>query len=142
MSNEISYVTPLRGARVLRRSLVSLVQDVRWGFRSLRARPSFTLVAVAMLGLGIGINGAVFTVVNAALFKGFRHVQRNDRIVQVGTTRDYIYYPDFVEWRAQARSFDDVALVRGRFHTLNTRSDDPDTAFTTEITTNTFGLLD
>jgi putative ABC transport system permease protein len=128
-------------ATMSKRMFGSLVQDVRWGVRSLRTRPSFTFVAVAMLGLGIGINGAVFTVVNAALFKGYRHVQRNDRLVQVGTTRDYIYYPDFVEWRAQARSFDDVALVRGSFHTLNTGRDDPDTAFTTEITTNTFGLL-
>jgi predicted permease len=140
MSKEISDVTS-RGIWVLCRTLVSLVQDVRWGFRGLRARPGFTFVAVAMLGLGIGINGAVFTVVDAALFKGYRHVQRNDRIVQVGTTKDYIYYPDFVEWRAQARSFDDMALVRGIFHTLNTRSDDPDTAFTTEVTTNTFRLL-
>jgi putative ABC transport system permease protein len=141
MSKEISYVTPLRGIRVLCRSLVSLVQDVRSGFRGLRTRPGFTFVAVAMLGLGIGINGAVFAVVDAALLKGYRHVQRNDRIVQVGTTKDYIYYPDFVEWRAQTRSFDDLALVRGVFHTLDTRSDDPDTAFTTEVTTNTFRLL-
>jgi predicted permease len=125
----------------LRRSLDLLVLDVRWGVRSLYTRPSLTFVAVAMLAVGIGINGAVFTVVNAALFKGFRHVQRNDRIVQVGTTRDYVYYPDFVEWRAQVSAFDDLALVRGVFHTLHAPGGDPDTAFTTEVTTNTFGLL-
>ncbi len=139
-AQEISDVAPLGGSWV-RPSLVSLVQDVRWGLRGLRTRPGFTFVAVSMLAIGIGINGAVFTIVNAALFKGFRHVQRNDQIVQVGTTRDLIYYPDFVEWREQVTSFDDLALVRGYFHTLNTGRDDPETAFTTEITTNMFGLL-
>jgi predicted permease len=104
-------------------------------------RPGVTVLAVAMLAAGIGINGAVFTIVNAALFKGFRHVERNDQIVQIHTTRDSIYYPDFVEWRKLATSVDDVALVRGVFHTLDTGRGEPDTAFTTEITTNTFRLL-
>lgn len=102
--------------------LVSLLQDVGWGLRGLRTRPGFTVVAVAMLAVGIGINGAVFTIVNAALFKGFRHVLRNDQIVQVSTTRNLIYYPDFVEWRQQVTSFDDLALVRGYFHTSRQRS--------------------
>jgi predicted permease len=140
MHRETRHETALRAGWV-RPRVMSLVHDVRWSLRSLRTRPGFTFVAVAMLGLGIGINGAVFTIVNAALFKGFLHVQRNDQIVQVGTTRDFIYYPDFVEWRKQVASFDDVALVRGYFHTLDTGGGDPDTAFTTQITTNTFGLL-
>lgn len=133
-------MTALRVDRI-RSRLMNLVQDVRWSLRSLRTRPGFTIVAVAMLGVGIGINGAVFTVVNAALFKGFLHVEHNDQIVRVGTTRDFVYYPDFVEWRKQSTSFDDLALVRGYFHTLDTDSGYPDTAFTTQITTNTFGLL-
>ena len=95
-----------------------------------------------MRGLGIGINVSVFAIVNAALFQGVRHVQRNDQIVQVGTNRDFIYYPDYVEWREQTTSFDDLALVRGYFHTLNRGDDHPDTVFTTQITTNTFRLLD
>jgi hypothetical protein len=140
MERDRSDVTGLRSIRVWPRVL-SLWQDVRWGVRSLRTRPGFAAVAVAMLGVGIGVNGAVFTIVNAALFKGFRHVEQNERIVQVGTTSDFIYYPDFSQWREQVTSFDDLALVRGVFHTLNTGRDDPDTVFTTEITANTFRLL-
>ncbi len=75
---EISDVTTLRGNRVPP-GLVSLVQDVRWGLRGLRARPGFTFVAVSMLAIGIGINGAVFTIDRAyaiernttVLFGGF-----------------------------------------------------------------------
>jgi predicted permease len=121
--------------------VVNLIQDVRGGLRSLGTRPGFAFTAVAMLAVGTGINGAVFTLVDAALFKGFRHVQRNDQIVRVGTTRDFIYYPDFVEWREQVASLNDLALVRGYFHTFDTGRDSPETLFTTEVTTNTFTLL-
>ena len=75
----------------------ALVQDVRYGLRTLRKRPGFALVAVAMLALGIGINAAVFTVINAALFQGSPLVQRHDRIAQITTSRSVIYYPDLEE---------------------------------------------
>ena len=48
------------------------------------------ILAVAILALGIAINTAVFAVVHAALFAGFAHVERSDRIVQIGTTRGFI----------------------------------------------------
>ena len=118
-----------------------LMQDAQWAVRSLRRRPMFTAAVALMLGVGIGLNAAIFTVVDAALFKGFRHVQRNDRLVRVSTTTDVIYYPDFEEWRAQSHSLVDLALVRGVFHTLQAGDDGPQTVFTMEVTPNTFRLL-
>ena len=59
---------------------MSLLADVRFGFRSLRKNPGFTAVAVATLALGIGVNATVFTVTNAVLFKGFPMVEGNDRL--------------------------------------------------------------
>ena len=101
----------------------------------------FTAAVALMLGVGIGLNAAIFTVVDAALFKGFRHVQRNDRLVRVSTSKDVIYFPDFEEWRAQSHRLADLALVRGVFHTLQAGDDGPQTVFTTEVTPNTFRLL-
>lgn len=123
------------------RACAQATQDVQWALRGLRRRPLFTAVVTLMLGVGMGLNAAIFTVVDAALFKGFRHVQRNDRLVRVSTTKDVIYYPDFEEWRAQSRALADLALVRGVFHTLQTGDHGPQTVFTTEVTPNTFRLL-
>ena len=118
-----------------------LTQDAQWALRSLGRRPFFTVAVALMLAVGIGLNAAIFTVVDAALFKGFRHVQRNDQLVRVGTTTGAIYYPDFEEWRTQGRALADLALVRGVFHTLRAGADSPQTVFAMEVTANTFGLL-
>jgi hypothetical protein len=61
------------------------------------------------------MNTAVFTVTNAVLFKGFRGIAHNERLVYIGTQRNGLgccaSFPDFVECRAQAHSFSDMAAV-------------------------------
>ena len=47
----------------------SIMRDVRYAMRSLRAHPAFTLTVVATLGLGIGANTAIFTLVDALLLR-------------------------------------------------------------------------
>jgi len=108
-------------------------------------RPS-RIVAVLTLALGIGINAAVFTVTNAVLFRGFRLVDKNDRVLYIGTQKNgrgcCASYPDFLDWRAQATSFSDMGAVADLQITLsdgtesNAEHDDA-----TQITTNGFQLL-
>jgi len=47
--------------------MTRLVQDVRYGWRTQRKSPVFTVVAMVTLALGIGANSAIFTLINAAL---------------------------------------------------------------------------
>ena len=67
--------------------LDSWAQDVRYAFRAMRQSHAFTMVAVLTLAIGIGVNATVFTLTNAALFKGFRFVVGNDRSRQQNTQR-------------------------------------------------------
>src|SRR5690242_13230944 len=92
--------------------LESITQDVVYAIRTFLKNPAFTAVAVTMLALGIGINAMVFTVVNTTLFKGFPLVEKNDRIVYMTTgVGCCVSYPDFEDWRAEAKSFDGMAIV-------------------------------
>ena len=92
-----------------------IAEDLRHAARGLRRNPGFALTAVVTLAVGIGVNAAVFTLSNAVLFSGFPSVEDNDRIVYMASDRSAccLSYPDFVDWRAQATSFEGMAIVHG-----------------------------
>src|SRR5215469_17100768 len=121
---------------------MDLLGDVRFSFRSLIKNPGFTAVAIVTLAIGIGINYAVFTVTNAVLFRGFPHVDPNNRILYIGTRRG-VSYPDFEDWRAQAKSFRGMAVVAngGLRLILNDESGTPETCDGTELSADSFWVL-
>jgi putative ABC transport system permease protein len=97
-----------------------LWMDVRFGLRMLRKTPAFTAVAIAILALGIGVNATVFSLTNGALFKGLPF-DKSDRILYMlerDTTHNNqlmgISYPDFRDWREQAKSYQGLAAASGR----------------------------
>src|SRR6185437_4153111 len=63
--------------------LESLVRDVRYAIRSLKSRPAFTVTVVIMLAVGIGANGAIFTLVDALLLRSLP-VSHPEQLVIVG----------------------------------------------------------
>ena len=123
----------------------SLLRELRLAIRALRGSPGFTAIVVLTLGMAIGVDTAVFTITNAVLFKGFRGIDRNDRVVYVGTQRQgrgcCASFPDFVDWRAQARSFTDMAAVADLQIVVADEKRAAEHYDATQISTNGFRLL-
>jgi putative ABC transport system permease protein len=92
------------------------LQDLRFGGRVLRKNPGFTLVAVLALALGIGANSAIFSVVYGVLLRPLPFPDA-DRLAVVhmhfspqNMEHGNISIADFLDWRAQNRSFEEPAL--------------------------------
>src|SRR5689334_154813 len=88
----------------------TLMQDLRYGARMLIKAPGFTLVAVVTLALGIGANTAIFSVVNAVVLRPLPFAEP-DRVVRMygvfsQGNRAATSPPDFLDYRAQNRSFE------------------------------------
>src|SRR6185312_10348831 len=93
--------------------LERLLQDVRFGVRSLMKSRRFTVAAILALALGIGANTAVFSVVDAVLLKPltYRDPGRIVCFMFTSTQGSSVGASpvDFNTWRAQTSVFEDVA---------------------------------
>ena len=94
--------------------LEHFIADVRFALRWLRRSPGFTVVAILSLAIGIGFNTALFTIVDAVLFRPLP-VERPDRLAEVyttspdGDTYATSSYPDYVDFKARNHVFSDMA---------------------------------
>jgi putative ABC transport system permease protein len=99
----------------------SLIRDLRYGARTLIKSPGFALTGVLILGLGIGVNSAIFTVVNAVVLKPlpFRDAERIMRLwhtpppaLFAGSPTFVLSPANFVDWEAQNQVFERMAIYR------------------------------
>ncbi|MEX2177600.1 MAG: ABC transporter permease [Gemmatimonadaceae bacterium] len=102
----------------------NLLGDVRFALRSLRRRANFTVVALAILTLGVGTSTSVYSVVDGILFRPlpFREPERLTAVWQTYPNwrtepqlarmwdRISLSIPEFRAWRQRQRSFEDVAI--------------------------------
>ena len=129
------------------RFLDELSQDLRYSFRVLRQSPVFSIVAIGSLALGIGINTALFSVVNTLLLKSLPY-KNADRLVYV--TEHWPHEPmvlgppspDFENWREHLKSVDGVAAYGGGADALTLESNgDPERIQGTLVTSQLLDLV-
>ena len=127
-------------------SLESFRQDIRYALRTLRKSPGFTFVAVFALAVGIGGNTAIFSLVDAIRSRALPYPEP-DRLVQLWgnvqrtrVERRGASYPDYLDWRAESKSFEDIAALDTQWMTF-VGSDEPERIQTEFVAAPYFSLL-
>jgi putative ABC transport system permease protein len=127
-------------------SVECLVHDIRFSLRTLRKSPGFVLFAVLALALGLGANAAIFSVVNAVLFRSlpFRSA---DKLVEVWEDASHMGFPlaplapaNFADWKRRNHVFEDMAALKDDLYAL-TGSGTPEQVEGSPVTANLFQVL-
>ena len=126
--------------------LETLLQDIRFAFRTLRKNPGFTAVAILTLALGIGGNAAIFSVIDAMLLRPLPYPEAA-RLVHTDwafekATSPFVSAPEYVFWRDHCRSFDQLALADLASSGANlTAGSHPEFVHNTHVTASFFSIL-
>ena len=95
--------------------IARIIQDLAFAGRMLRKSSGFTIAVILTLGVGIGINVAIYSVIHAVLLSELPYPEP-DRLVAISETWggnvSPTSYPDYLDWKAAQRSFDDIAVAR------------------------------
>ncbi len=124
--------------------MTTLLNDIKYGFRMLMKKPGFTVIAVLILSVGIGANITMFSFVNAYLL---RPLPYNDaeRLVDFTDThatfgRMSISYTNFLDWRKQNQTFEQMACYRSTRCTVK-GTDTPERLRGMQVNANLFPML-
>ena len=106
------------------RLLESALQDLRYAARSLRKSPGFAAVAVLTLALGVGVNTAIFSVVDAVMLRPLPYGDP-DRLIRIfdsnperGWPEFTVSHPNYLDWREQTTSWAALAAASGGTATM------------------------
>ncbi|MBI1763704.1 MAG: ABC transporter permease [Acidobacteria bacterium] len=134
------------GTNRRRNMIADLWQDLRYAARTLGKNPGFTLVVVVTLALGIGLNTAVYSVVDAVLFRPLPFAEP-DRLVEIqqleaksGFSYPGLRWEAFQEWRSQTNLFVQVEAHEPRTYTL-TGGKEPESVNAPAVTSGLFAML-
>src|SRR5688572_24311187 len=121
-----------------------LLQDLRHSVRSLWHTKGFAAVAIACLGLGIGLNTTIFSIIDGILLKPFPF-EDPDRIRVLGSVRrddeGGLSLKDFHDWKDASTSFGAIAAVNQRSMTIRDSAGEPERYMGARTSWNMFRLL-
>jgi len=128
------------------RTLEILWQDLRYGLRMMLKRPSFTLIAIGMLAIGIAANTAVFSIADGLILRPF-DFPNQDRLVMIwtqmpsaGAHHKYIPIALFTDWQEQNQSFEQLVRFSGGLDYL-TGAHGPEQVWGNVVSANFFDAL-
>jgi putative ABC transport system permease protein len=120
--------------------MTELRQDVAHSLRLLRRAPGFSVLAIATLALGIAATTSVFTIVDAILLRPLRFPAPH-QLTMLRPTSGARFSPEyFHEWRAESRTFDDMAAWYDERENLTGRGE-PVEVLVDRVTSNFFNVL-
>ena len=90
-----------RQLEIENRLMDSIIKDIRYGLRSLAKRPAFTAVAVITIALGIGVNTAIFSVINSVLLRPLPYADPA-RLISFRSNQSA---PDLADVESQTKTF-------------------------------------
>jgi putative ABC transport system permease protein len=107
----------------------TVLQDLRYGLRTLLRTPGFTIAALLTLALGIGANTAIFSIVNALVLRPLP-LHEPDGLVWLretnpkrNITQFSVSYANYADWKARSRSWEALAAFANRSVNLLTDGD-------------------
>ena len=123
----------------------TFLRDLRYAFRNLRNARGFAVIAVVTLAIGIGANTAIFSIIDAVLLRPLPY-RNSSQLVRLNETESapgsYPFAgPDFVDWKGQNRTFQDMTLF-GWPHDMNLSAEGrPEHILALPTASNFFSLL-